>query len=842
MSVKRGVQLRRCSLCGKTGHNRAKCLLSLKKEKVEKSAEIKENLKLSKKPKAVFIKTFDKYSHSPHVVDLKKSSNQRKDFEMPVFCELKKSKNVLPIVDLATLVRTANAQKNETEVVVKVRTNKKVLLKNKVSIKQILIKYKKNIKDGFNNLLLKIKQTRDSIFEGVNFKLKSLNYKRLVYVSLVLFILAALPFPAIGYYRQVRNVSAQVVAESTDAFLALQSSTVAAFKANLPQAENDLNQALKSFGQAKNILENEHQLLQYVAGLLPIIGSEVEGRQRLLNAGHNLALGNTYLVKGISETQKTEEALTERLNIFSNHLRSALPQYREALEQLAGVDVKILPVEYQKTFTDFKILFSALIEDLQKLVELSSSINNIFGGDGLRRYLLVFQNQHELRPTGGFMGSFAILDVQKGKIMNLEIPGGGTYDLQGQFNVFVKPPLPLQLVNKRWEFQDANWFPDFSASAQKIEWFYEQGRQNTMDGVIAINASVLERLLKVVGSITASQNDFILSADKGIEDLQYEVEKDYDLVENKPKAVLGELADQFLERFKQLKAVDAILLLTELQEALEQKEIQVYFNDPLVQSRFQQFGWTGEILNISDHQDYLSVVTANLQGQKSDAKIKQVIEHQVLIEEDGSVLDTVVIHRRHFGTPGELFYGSANINYLRVYVPENSELLAAGGFTYPPEEAFKVPEDWYGDDLDLEKNEQLVKVDTLTGTRVTKEFGKTVFGNWFVVNPGEASSVYFTYRLPFKIDLDNSIQTWPQKVGSWFSLATGANSSGARYSLLVQKQSGINSDFSTRVIFPDFWEPVWQTGTNMNLALNGAEYSGVLNTDQIFGLVMQKNN
>ena len=98
---------------------------------------------------------------------------------------------------------------------------------------------------------------------------------------------------------------------------------------------------------------------------------------------------------------------------------------------------------------------------MNEIVSLSSALDSVFGDKQLKRYLIVFQNNNEIRPTGGFMGSFALVDIQKGKILNIDIPGGGTYDLKGQMKKEVEPPLPLQLSNNRWEFQDANWFPDF---------------------------------------------------------------------------------------------------------------------------------------------------------------------------------------------------------------------------------------------------------------------------------------------------------------------------------------------------------------------------------------------
>ncbi len=777
--------------------------------------------------KTVLVKFAKPCSHSPHVVDLKKPGVPAK-WEVSAFQEKPAVKQSWVKADFAEMVRKANYESRLFGGQARIM-NHELKIKTKIKnteVKQILNKYYTKIIQKFSSFSFKFPDFQ-------------INYRKLAYCSVALFLLVTLPFPATGYYNKIKDDSAKAVEESTNAFLALQSSTVAAFQANIPQAEHDLNIALNSFGNADDILSKEHQALVYVASLVPVVGREISGRQRLLEAGHYLALGNTYLVKGVKESEDSKMPMTDRINLLAEHLRGAIPHYQKALENLSAVDMKIVPVEYQKSFSEFKLLFAGLIDDLNDLTDLSQMVDSVFGGEQLKRYLLAFQNNNELRPTGGFMGSFAVLDIQKGKIMGLDLPGGGTYDLQGQLDVFVKPPLPMQLVNTRWEFQDSNWFPDFSASAKKTEWFYEHGRGSTVDGVIAINASVLERLLKVIGPLENQEHGLQLSNINALDSLQSEIEKNKE--KNQPKEVLIDLAEQFLNQMSSLKTTNVIRLLAELNEALAEKEIQLYFNDNSVQQLAREFGWTGELTKISAGQDYLAVVGANLQGQKSDAKIKQVIEHQAVVKEDGSIVDTVIIHRKHLGIPGEPFYGVNNIQYLRVYVPLGSQLLSAGGFSYPPEDAFKVPENWYKKDIDLSNYEKEIGIHAQSGTRITEEFGKTAFGNWAIVAPGEATSIYFTYRLPFKSEKQKTLKYGASEVAALRKILIGQEKNVSHYSLLVQKQSGTKSDFYSRIIYPENWSPVWQENSDLELAGNGAEFSTILNNDTVIGLVMQEN-
>ncbi len=663
---------------------------------------------------------------------------------------------------------------------------------------------------------------------------QSLSLKKFALTTAALALLIGLPYPTVGYVQKLKADANRVVEESTNAFLSLQSSTMAALHTDLPQAQHDLNAALQSFGQAEQILEKEHRALVYVGSLLPVVGPQVRSRQHLLAAGHEVALGNAYLVKGIEAATATNTPFAvDRIAIMRNHIRGAVPQYQRALDELDQVDPAALPAEYQQSFTDFKRLYSSFTSDMQSLASVLGGLETMLGSNDLRRYLVLFQNNHEARPTGGFVGSFAVLDLQKGAIKNIDLPPGGTYDVQGQLDTYVKPPLPLQLINYRWEFQDGNWFPDFPASAQKMAWFYQHSRGATVDGVIAVNATVLERVLKVLGPVDSQKFGISVDADKGLAVLQDYVESGYDKTTNQPKAVLADILANLIASVQQIGPQQILSLVTELNTALQQKEVQVYMRDVTVQTQWKQFGWTGEVAKSAPGQDYLMIVNANVGGGKTDMRVVQTMEHEAAVQADGSVIGTAIIRRQHTGQPGEQYYGGDNINYVRAYVPEGAELLDAGGFVYPAEESFLVPEKWYKDDPDLQTNEKELGVHVGSGTRITNEFGKTVFGNWIVTKAGETSEIWFKYKLPFKV-------LGPQKIAANATDTLGNGDDVSRYSLLWQKQSGSEPTVHTQVLYPSGWRPVWRVNEAIELRANGATYKGKLDTDHVVGVVMKR--
>ncbi len=854
---------RKCSLCGRNGHNARTCERVQKQQIIPKAKQKKRLLK--SKSAIVLINVTDRIETSPHVVRIAPSQKRSHWDKVKVYQDSAK-KIEHKTVDFAQMVRHANAK---SEVVQEnIVENKNIETKEvTVDILQEIAKIKKTTPERRSTISSKralrklgvkkpslrkrinracetaIINTVENIHDGFVSWQQQFHIKKFVISAIAMLMIVALPFPAVGFYHKLQDDTTRIVEESTHAFLSLQSSTVAAFNNNIDQAQYDLTAALNSFGTVEQIIDEEYNALVAVARILPVLGNKVTSRQELLLAGHNIALGNTYLVKGFDEIKKREDLnLLDQMLLLQRHIKSAIPPYEIALTSLDRVDNDSLPLEYQQSFEDFNMLFSGIVDDMKEMEAVVDGLHAMLGGESFKRYLILFQNHHELRPTGGFVGSYATIDVQQGKILDINIPGGGSYDMQGQLDVFVKPPLPLQLVNNRWEFQDGNWFPDFKTSAQKMSWFYQHGRQRTVDGVIAVNSTVLERMLRVMGPIANDDFDVFLDGESGLKTLQNEIESYEDLEENAPKEILSVLLEQLISQMQNIEPESVVSLVSELHSALEEKEIQFYFDDEGLQELFAEYGWTGEIKQTLDTQDYLMVVNSNLHGKKSDAKIKQHIQHQAVVQDDGSIINTVLITREHGGVGNEQYFDEPNIDYVRMYVPEGAELLDAGGFVYPDEASFLVPPTWYEDDPDVVKIERDEQVHVETGTRITSEFGKTTFGNWIVTMPGEETNLYFTYQLPFNIFETGDVRI-TQDQGHITSLLHKAKGQKdlSRYSVVLQKQSGAQSDISHTIIYPDGWIPVWQSGTkDMDISINGAQIETLFDTDYAFGVMMQR--
>lgn len=850
----RKTQVRKCSICQKTGHNKSRCPEFLSPTKQQKNTETP--------VLRMYIHEEKSHSASPHMVNLKNQNNpwgQVGAFSPNPNCpEYYSYKNkideqffnppkvtVCPKIDLPTINL--------------VKPKKKIPFWQSLFIRFESFKDERTAKKTFEKIVAKknsellaislkdevkiiTKKTKPDEQKTTEKKPKTpLSWParliRLSWQTAIAIILILAPFKANSFYQSVKSTTEKIATEGTYGFMALQESTSAITQSDLEGAEFFITNALQNFDNAMEAMNGNHKLLQKIASAVPILANEVQSRQKIITAGHKIALGNTYFIKGLSTAQNNAEAtLTERVKFIVSYIKSAIPNYESALADMAEIDPSVLPLEYQNVFQDFRLLFATFLDDLENLTELGRAIDEIFGGEGLRRYLIIFQNPHEIRPTGGFLGSFAIIDVKDGKIINLDIPAGGSYDLQGQLDVFVEPPTPLLLSNKRWEFQDSNWFPDFPASAQKMLWFYRHARQVTADGVIAINATVLERLLSIIGPVHNTERALTLDSSNAVVAIQKIVEEGPEKADHKPKQIISDLAPLFIDYILNSKPEHITPLLLNLSEALEKKEIQAYFVDEEVENTIKTYGWSGQILPTKNNQDYLMAVNTNIQGQKSDAYIIQNISHQAEVAEDGSIINTVIITREHTGSQGEKLYGQTNINYLRLYVPLGSELISAGGFTWPDERSFRAPDAWTKKDEFLLEKENEIGFDDETGTRLSEEFGKTVFGNWIIIDPGETGQVFFKYRLPFKVNVAQN-----ESGKNILKKLVSENYDTSGYQLIVQKQSGQKAMFESQVIYPSSWFPGWYDGNNSVLAGNGLIIKrSSLEADSIWSLVMKK--
>jgi hypothetical protein len=398
---------------------------------------------------------------------------------------------------------------------------------------------------------------------------------------------------------------------------------------------------------------------------------------------------------------------------------------------------------------------------------------SLLGVDEPRTYLLLAQNEHELRATGGFISSVALLRVDSGKIVDFDFRDSYAVDDLTQPHPDAPEALERYMLSQIWLLRDANWYPDFPASAQVARDLYQLDQGVLVDGVVAADLAAMQSLVGAMEPIQLEGYDQEVTganvlglmeeywgspAGEGQTGDWWVHRKDF----------MGDLLGAMMSRLQtEMGAVDPGRLASALRRGLEEKHILFYLVDPIVGEMLGDNGWDGALKH-SDG-DFLMVVDTNMGFNKVNPNVETTVEYQVLIEDDDSVSSRLVVtyHNRSGGSPDtcvqetaypptyEEMMDGCYWNYLRIYVPEGSELTQGPQSTLP-EGSLRAREGETGG----------APLDTDVGAT---QSGKTVYGIFFVVAPGESREVTFEYRSPSSVL---------------------AGEDPATYRLLVQKQPG----------------------------------------------------
>jgi hypothetical protein len=643
----------------------------------------------------------------------------------------------------------------------------------------------------------------------------------------------SLLIPGFSLIQKAFNAKDSVTLTGQEAF-----SQFAQAKDNM--ASGNLSQASVNFEQSYEILNSAQSDISEIGGgfsdILRFIpgASKVATANYVVAAGKNLALSGKYLTESadslsqIKNPLKSDESgqqasLTEIFLKLQDGVEKSSVELNQAQENLGKANPDDLPEELRPQFLELKEKLPVVTASLKGFLDYSQIFLDVLGYNGPRKFLFLFQNNQEMRATGGFIGSYGVLDISNGRIKELFVDD--IYNPDGQLKAKVIPPEPIQKMSAVWTMHDANWFPDFPTSAEKVAWFYEKTGGPTVDGIISITPSLLQNLLEITGPIEMPEYDTTVDKDNFIEKTQYEVEVDYDKDLNKPKKFIADLTPKILDKVFSTRDLGKIVKILEiLNKSLKEKHLLLYSKNYNIQKLISAQGWSGEILNT--RKDYLSVINTNINGYKTDGVIDENIEHASEIQSDGSIIDSVTVTRKHNGGNSDYdWWNKVNSDYMRVYVPEDSVLLEASGQT---RETVSAPLDYqslgFKKDPQLQMEDDSMRVDEETGTRIYKENHKTVFANWTYVSPGETMILKYKYRLPFKLEFD--------------SLHHPADS----FSVLYQKQSGSpGSKLTSEIKIPDNYRLIWRWPDDSASSQEGLKMETVLNADRFVGLALEKN-
>jgi len=301
-------------------------------------------------------------------------------------------------------------------------------------------------------------------------------------------------------------------------------------------------------------------------------------------------------------------------------------------------------------------------------------------------YLVLFQNTLELRPTGGFIGNFAELTLENGKIKDYNIYNTNVFDY-GKPGIEAPEPYKRMLGIQEMQLRDANWAPNFPTTAQQIVDLYKlEGGTKDIAGVIAVNASVLPEIIKITGPVSIDSMEEELNSENILLALQYELNFGFlekGISRDARKEPIKDLAFELDNKISKSSIFTLYLLGEMLLQQADQKQIILWSKDSNVQVKIAKLGWDGSI-NIDAQRDYLKVVDANLGALKTDYYMKRAIKKNVRECED-KICSTITITYNNTATnssPLNTDYKS----YTRVFLPRDAFVNTVIGVEKRPNE------------------------------------------------------------------------------------------------------------------------------------------------------------
>jgi hypothetical protein len=374
----------------------------------------------------------------------------------------------------------------------------------------------------------------------------------------------------------------------------------------------------------------------------------------------------------------------------------------------------------------------------------------LLGTDQPRTYLILVQNEDELRATGGFISAAGRVTLDAGRIISLTIED--SYAIDDFTTPYPDPPAPLRdyMGIDLWVFRDSNWSPNFPMAAYQASQLYEQTRNVHLDGVIAVNQNVVGALVDGFSPLTIDGQTINTAAEmRAYMHAAWAPSTQTSATEwlAQRKNFMGRVMQTLLEQMMNGDGqVNWSTLGQALDRTLHSRDLLITFADPVLNAPLHAARLDGALF--PSEGDYVMVVDTSMGFNKVSSVMQQAIHYSVTLPTDSAPQATLSWVYTNTNSPqAGCVHQPPDYNldityqqliqqcywlYRRVLTPEGAELSAASRHPTAPGEL---------------STGQLSD----GATRVSEEDGKTVFGTFLIVPRGQRVESSLSYTLPVSI-------------------------------------------------------------------------------------------
>lgn len=483
------------------------------------------------------------------------------------------------------------------------------------------------------------------------------------------------------------------------------------------------------------------------SSLAQLTGLLTSYRQSLdsLILAHNLADTSSHLLDYLfGQADHDPTVLINRAQLESSELYESLSLLSASLPPDPP---SLIPGSYSAPYQTLHTALNEFRGHTLTAKALLSIAPDLLGVGERRKYLVLFQNNMELRATGGFIGSFALMSLENGKLYDFVVHD--VYSADGQLKGHVEPPWPIKeyLGEANWYMRDSNWDPDFPTSARRAEWFLDKTMQLEVDGTIGLNVYTLAELLRALGPINIPDYNEEINADNVFERAEYHSEVNFFPGSTQKKEFLSSVADSLFQSLENLSVEEALPIARALAKSIDEKNTTIALSSENTNRALSALGWNGELrsppcpdLGGECYSDYLMLVDSNFGVNKANYFLRRQLSLTLTIDANRRVEHTLLASYQNIATSGSWPAGPYK-SYSRLYLPLGAQVQS------------------------LQLDGELVPSSELD---ISVEHNRTVVGYLLQVPVSTTVALEITYTLPSQLAASSPVYSlyWQKQPGT----------------------------------------------------------------------------
>lgn len=541
---------------------------------------------------------------------------------------------------------------------------------------------------------------------------------------------------------------------------------------------------------------------------------QITGGADLYNNSVELIVGAQYAADGASGLLDSIEPLASYIKDFQPavDIQGSLPstsrEYREyliAMEEnqykiddaaykislsndiVNSVSTSVFPKFLQDKILELKGLIGKLDSATSDYKEIITFLPDLLGVDERKRYLILLQNESEIRSTGGWLTSYGVVGIEGGQVRELFVDdiynADGTLKVQGK--TFSAPKSMTQALGlETWNFSLVNWYPDLTETYLNAEPFIRAlGKGDDLDGIVTIDITFIQKLLSKWGGIEVPGETELVTSEN-LYDKIFKLHENFTPGTTQKTTFLANLANEIIQKLLSKNISDLISLSDVFGESLDEKHLQASFKNRDAFNFFNSRAWADSL--DSKYNEAPIAIDWNWGANKANLYLEKNYNLQIDIRDENTILFKYTIATEN--TSENLVYPQGNyVNYQRVYIPSYATVISVKGmddnkYTTYKESGFKVLGGWFNTNIKdvntLEVAYQLKRTSENASFPIVKNGDNIFLTIDLFKQPGEKSHAYkldISYPSSWNIENADNLNAIQNQLSSRFELNKDTN-------------------------------------------------------------------